>query len=376
MRPRWERIATAQRKGEEMPPIDVYRIGELHFVKDGHHRVSVARELGYEVIDAYVTEVLTELGADRAIRLHDLALKSHERLFFERVPLPPEERARIKLSDEWRYAALAEAVEAWGFRAIQARGEPMTRAEVAEAWFHDEYVPVVEMLREADLIRRGTETEAYMRVAHLRYLILRTHDWDDEVIEAVRRELETPVVGRGHDGAAAAEGAEVAGKGRMSRRQGTCRRRPSRRACCCSPVRLRPSSGSNRVEPVGVHPDLGLLSLLHLALGVEARHDLAGLAGARHLAAAGVLGELAELCRLDGPGPLSTVKCAYSSDPMDSTTSIRARKVEPRCLTSSVTTAASSKFSGRMPAISCLPGHVAHGAHAPPAGAARRRRAA
>jgi hypothetical protein len=193
VRPRWERIALATRKGQSMPPIDVYRIGELHFVKDGHHRVSVARELGHEVIEAYVTEVVTELGADRAIRLHDLALKSHERLFFERVPLEPDDRAQIKLSDEWRYAALAEAVEAWGFRAIQVQGgEPMTRAEVAEAWFHDEYEPVVSMLREADLVRRATETETYMRVAHLRYLLLRTHNWDDEVIEAVRRELETP----------------------------------------------------------------------------------------------------------------------------------------------------------------------------------------
>ena len=193
VRPRWERIAMAQRKGQAMPPIDVYRIGELHFVKDGHHRVSVAQELGYEVIDAYVTDVITELGAERAIRLHDLALKSHQRLFFERVPLPPAQRAQIKLSDEWRYAALAEAVEAWGFRAIQGRGgEPMTRAEVASAWFEEEYEPVVEMLREADLIRRGTETESYMRVAHLRYLILRTHDWDDDVIETVRRELQTP----------------------------------------------------------------------------------------------------------------------------------------------------------------------------------------
>ena len=40
---RWERIAEAIRRGEAMPPIDVYRIGDLHFVRDGHHRVSVAR---------------------------------------------------------------------------------------------------------------------------------------------------------------------------------------------------------------------------------------------------------------------------------------------------------------------------------------------
>ena len=193
VRPRWERINTAQRKGQAMPPIDVYRIGELHFVKDGHHRVSVARALGHKDIDAYVTEIITELGAGREIRLRDLPLKSHQRLFYERVPLPADARAEIKLSDEWRYAALAEAIEAWGFRVSQERGVLLSRSEVAEEWYDDEYRPVVEMLREADLIRHGmTETEAYMRVAHLRYLLLRTHDWDDAVIEAVRHDLEAP----------------------------------------------------------------------------------------------------------------------------------------------------------------------------------------
>jgi hypothetical protein len=193
VRERWQRINTAQRKGQPMPPIDVYRIGELHFVKDGHHRVSVARALGYRDIEAYVTEVLTQVGADRQIRLKDLPLKSHQRLFFERVPLPREFRERIHLSDEWRYAALAEAVEAWGFRAIQGRQEAMSRQEIAELWFRDEYEPVVEMLREAELIPKGTsDTEAYMKVAHLRYLILRTHEWDDAVIEAVRRDLASP----------------------------------------------------------------------------------------------------------------------------------------------------------------------------------------
>ena len=192
-RERWQRINLAQRKGQAMPPIDVYRIGELHFVKDGHHRVSVARAFGHRDIEAYVTEVMTQVGADREIRLRDLPLKSHERLFFERVPLAEAQRDRIQLSDEWRYAALAEAVEAWGFRAMQARGQEMSRPEVAESWFCDEYEPVVEMLREAQLVPKGVSgTEAYMKVSHLRYLILRTHEWDDAVIDAIRRDLEHP----------------------------------------------------------------------------------------------------------------------------------------------------------------------------------------
>lgn len=160
-RKRWERIATAARRGEAFPPIDVYRIGEVHFVKDGHHRVSVARAQRLPDIDAYVTEVQTELGAGHAITVADLPLKSHARLFYERVPLAQEARGRIELHEEWRFARLAEHVEAWGFRLIQELREPLGRREVAERWFNDDYLPLVEELREAGLGKR-TETEAYV----------------------------------------------------------------------------------------------------------------------------------------------------------------------------------------------------------------------
>lgn len=190
---RWKRIAAATRRGDAMPPIDVYRLGEMHFVRDGHHRVSVARQLGLDVIEAKVTEIETEVGADQSVRLHDLALKSHQRLFFERVPLPAGARERIRLSSGSWYAGLAEGVEAWGFRAMQQDGEFMRRGEVARAWFEEEYLPVVELLRDADLIaERATETEAYIRVTSLRYLLLRTHDWDEEVLERLREELRRP----------------------------------------------------------------------------------------------------------------------------------------------------------------------------------------
>jgi hypothetical protein len=59
VRPRWEHLALAQRRGEPIPPIEVYRVGDLHYVIDGHHRVSVAAATGQRLIDAYVTEILT-----------------------------------------------------------------------------------------------------------------------------------------------------------------------------------------------------------------------------------------------------------------------------------------------------------------------------
>ena len=186
-RERWERVARAQRQGEGMPPIQAYKVGEMYFVKDGHHRVSVARAQGRTEIEGYVTEVITEVDPERALRLADLPLKSHQRLFYERVPLPPEARGRISLSDPWDYAKLAEGVEAWGFRAIQACDQPMSREEVAEAWFREDYVPIVEALHEAEMIGSESETEVYLRVIGERYLLTRTHDWDDDVLERLRR---------------------------------------------------------------------------------------------------------------------------------------------------------------------------------------------
>jgi hypothetical protein len=192
VRRRWQRIATAMRRGDDMPPIEVYRVGDLHFVIDGHHRVSVARQLGLERIDAIVTEIITAVPANEEISFADLPLKTHERMFFERVPLPLPMRERISLSNGFDYAGLAEGVEAWGFRLMQARREFLSREQVAEAWFREEYEPVTEMMREAGLCGNGTETEAYARVVSLRYLLLRTHDWNDEVIERLRQELEHP----------------------------------------------------------------------------------------------------------------------------------------------------------------------------------------
>jgi hypothetical protein len=186
VRERWERLALAQRHGEPMPPIDVYRVGGLHFVKDGHHRVSIAMATGQQMIDAYVTEVRTIVPADGIRHRGDLLLKNDERLFRSRVPLPAQAYARITFTDPWSYTELAEAVEAWGFRYMQHERRFMDRAEIARRWLSEEYLPVVRLLRSADLIGDRTEAEAYLRIASERYRLMRTHEWSDEVIQQLR----------------------------------------------------------------------------------------------------------------------------------------------------------------------------------------------
>ena len=189
IRSRWEHIAAAMRRGEELPPVDLLRIGDIYFVRDGHHRVSVARAQGHTDINARVTDVITRLGAEKPITVADLPIKSHERVFFERVPVPDNARSEISVTDPWDYDRLAELVEAWGFRTSQDRGEAISRSEAAYLWLETEYRPVVEMLREVDLIGNRTPAEAYLRVSGARWRLLRTHRWDEDVIQRVVKEI-------------------------------------------------------------------------------------------------------------------------------------------------------------------------------------------
>jgi hypothetical protein len=186
VRRRWERIAAAMRRGEPMPPVDLYKVGEAYFVRDGHHRVSVARALGHDTIDARVTEVVTRVPASRDLMLAELPLKSHERIFFERVPLPPEVRERVRPGDPWDFGDLAENIEAWGWRWTQEHGRLIDRRELARRWYEEEYVPVVTMLRDADMLRGDTEADAYLRVVGERYRLLRTHEWSEQVLSRLR----------------------------------------------------------------------------------------------------------------------------------------------------------------------------------------------
>lgn len=52
---RWLSVFTALQRGAALPPVELTRLGETYFVRDGHHRISAARALGQEYIEAIVT---------------------------------------------------------------------------------------------------------------------------------------------------------------------------------------------------------------------------------------------------------------------------------------------------------------------------------
>ncbi len=53
---RRKRVDRAFLRGEELPPVSLYKLGERYFVEDGNHRVSVARYHGVEMIAAEITQ--------------------------------------------------------------------------------------------------------------------------------------------------------------------------------------------------------------------------------------------------------------------------------------------------------------------------------
>jgi hypothetical protein len=188
---RWQNIAVARRRGTAMPPIEVVRVGELHFVQDGHHRVSVARSQGDATIEAHVHEIKTRRPATRDLSLRELQWIRHEREFHERVPLPPAARDRIRIEEGWRYDQLSTHVESWAYRASQAAGRLLPRAEAAEAWFHEEYEPIADVLDELGIGGPGTEATRYLRVVKLRNLLMHERGWTDDVIEKLLEAIRT-----------------------------------------------------------------------------------------------------------------------------------------------------------------------------------------
>ncbi len=171
-----------------MPPISVYRIGSMHFVQDGHHRVSIAYAQHARTIDAYFTEIITKISAEGITVQSDLVHKDHYRMFCSRVPLPGPAADSVRVTDPWDYAELAEAVEAWGFRLMQDLGEFLTREDVAGRWYEEEFVPVVALARAADMLPNRTDAEVYLWIARERYRLVRRHVWNDDIVEKLRRQ--------------------------------------------------------------------------------------------------------------------------------------------------------------------------------------------
>jgi len=95
-----------------LPPIEVYQIGEVYFVQDGNHRVSVAYQLGARYIQAYVTEVQTRVPLTPDVQPVDLILMAEYADFLEGTRLDElRPGADLRTSIPGQYQALSEHID-------------------------------------------------------------------------------------------------------------------------------------------------------------------------------------------------------------------------------------------------------------------------
>lgn len=179
---RWARVMVATNDLTGLPPVDLYQIGDVYFVYDGHHRVSVARRLGATVIQAYVTEIKSKvpLGVDTSP--DDLIIAVEHSRFLEITNLDrlrPE--ANLAATCPGQYEQLLEHIEVHRhYMGIEGQREIPYEEAVAH-WYDHVYLPVVELIREYGLLRyfpERTETDLYLWIGRHRADIEDEFGWE------------------------------------------------------------------------------------------------------------------------------------------------------------------------------------------------------
>ncbi len=179
---RWQRVDRAFYEDISLPPVVLYKVGEVYFVVDGHHRVSVAREQGQQFIEAEVRECRVKVPVGPDLRPEDLEILGAKVEFLERTGLDrlrPE--AKIELSVPDGYSRMLEhiAVHHYFMGLDQQRDIP--EEEAVAHWYDTVYLPIVRVIRERGVLEEfpgRTEGDLYLWVLdHQRFL----HDHGKEL---------------------------------------------------------------------------------------------------------------------------------------------------------------------------------------------------
>jgi nucleotide-binding universal stress UspA family protein len=186
---RWARVKlTQEQKG--LPPIEVYKIGEIYFVIDGNHRVSIAKQMKIATIEAYVSEFRTNLEIKPDDNLEDLILKTERAELFDEMGL---ERFSpdfdIKVTEPGGYKELFEhiSVHHYYLGLEQRRDIPIEKA--VNSWVKNVYRPVIRTIRQLGILRdfpSRTETDLYLWLKKHQVELAGVLDWNVDVNQAAK----------------------------------------------------------------------------------------------------------------------------------------------------------------------------------------------
>ena len=183
---RWARIDAAMHSLEGFPPIELYKVGEVYFVRDGNHRVSVARANGLTHIEAYVTDIPTDIPLTLEDFERDQWIIKVERAEFLRETGLDELRPdnNVELTEPGRYQILLRHIQVHQYlRNIDLENAGIAHRlswdEGVASWYDNIYLPVVEAIRAFDLLDSfpsRTEADLYLWVAFHREQLAKQYD--------------------------------------------------------------------------------------------------------------------------------------------------------------------------------------------------------
>lgn len=171
-RGRWAAVKAAVDSLAGLPPIEVYQIGEAYFVRDGNHRVSVARRLGAPTIQAYVTEVQTRVPLDPSVQPGDLIRLAEQARFLEQTRLDLlRPNADLSVSEAGQYPLLLNHIDVHRYYMGHDFQRDIGYEEAVGHWYDTVYLPLVEIIRSAGILARfpgRTEADLYLWVTEHR----------------------------------------------------------------------------------------------------------------------------------------------------------------------------------------------------------------
>lgn len=172
---RWVNVRKAHYHEVSLPPVDLYKIGDVYFVKDGNHRVSVARERNQTDIDAYVTEIDIPFQLTADMDIDSVQLEKAYGQFCQDTRLDElRPGSDLHLSNPAEYARLREHIAAHHYYLGTERQSDVSYADAAQSWYDNVYRPVVDAI-EAEGLRRQfpgmTAADLYLRVSEYQWLV-------------------------------------------------------------------------------------------------------------------------------------------------------------------------------------------------------------
>jgi len=176
MSDRWSRVYALFHSLEGLPPIELYKIDDVYFVRDGNHRVSVARELGHNTIQAYVTELPTpiDIEPNMSPRQWDAASAYAHFLEDTQLNISRPHQQKITMTEPGSYQVLREHVELVRQVMEYREGRAVTMKEAAARWYDTVYEPAIRLIRKYGVLEQSsahTEADLYLwLVEHLRHL--------------------------------------------------------------------------------------------------------------------------------------------------------------------------------------------------------------